>query len=107
MDLDLKGCLKFNAYRPIDFIIHNNRCMTDWEARTVINYGIAKGHKLISEVPDEVADAVCEIGNDTYKEYEPEESLYFIAEKRVREILESRKGEVIDEDLIEEIIESL
>lgn len=76
MDLDIQGCLNFQADRPIDYILHNGRCMTDWEARTVLNYGKAQGYKYLSEILSEVADAVCERGNDKYKEYEPDESLY-------------------------------
>lgn len=107
MDLDLHGCLINCADYPIDFILHRGRAMVDDEARTVINYGLAHGLKYISEVPDEVADAVCEPGNTKYAEYEPKESPRYVSERRIREVLESFSGEELIDDVIEQIMESL
>lgn len=107
MDMDLKGCLEYNAYYPIDFVIHRGRTMTDIEARTVINYGLANGLKSLSEIPDEVADAVCEHGNNKYKEFEPEEQPNYVSESHIREVLEAYSGEELDSDTINEIMERL
>ena len=108
MDLNLQGCLDFNEYTPIDFILHKGRAMNDWEARTLINYGIANGKKNLSEIPDEVADAICAQGNDTYKEYEPKEVLHFVAQEHVEEVIKRVLGRHIDyEDDREEIFDDI
>lgn len=112
MNLDLQGCLNFNEFTPIDFIIHKDRCMTDWEARTLINYGIENGKKYLSEIPDEVADAICEIGNDTYKKYEPKEVLHFVAQEYVEEVIKRVLGWHIDcesdrEEIFDDIMNAL
>ena len=98
MDMNLQGCLDYKEYTPIDFILHKGRCMTDWEARTLINYGIANGMKYLSEIPDEVADAICETGNNTYKEYEPKEVLHFVAQEHVEEVIKRVLGWHIDDE---------
>lgn len=105
--MDLKGCLEYNAHYPIDYILHRGRTMTDNEARTLINYGLAKGFKYLSEIPDEVADAVCEPGNNLYKEFEPEEQPNYVSEKHIREVLEYFSGKELDENVINEIIDEL
>lgn len=112
MDMNLQGCMNVYEYEPIDFIIHRDRCMIDWEARTLINYGIANGMKHLSEIPDEVGDAICEIGNDTYKEYEPKEELHFVARERVEEVVNRVLGRHIDyesdrEEIFDDIMNAL
>lgn len=107
MDLDLHGCLLNCEHYPIDFIIHRNRTMIDDEARTIINYGLANGYTYLSEIPDEVVDAVCEPGNTKYAEYEPKESPRYISEKHIREVLEAFSGEELVDNIIEEIMERL
>lgn len=87
MDMNLQGCLDAYEYRPIDFILHKGRYMTDREARTIINYGIANGMKYVSEIPDDVADEICDIGNIAYKEYEPDPILHFVAEEHVEDVV--------------------
>lgn len=64
MDLNLKG-YKNNCANMLmgDLIIHKGRRMTESETRKLVNYSIEQGYKLLSEVPDEIADRICDTKN--------------------------------------------
>lgn len=100
MNLSLKG-VKANAWDyPLDFVTHRGRRMTDGEVRTVVNYGIANCYEYSDEIPDEVVDAICELGNDEYKAYEDKET-DFVSTRRV---IETLAAYIDDEDVIAEIM---
>ena len=60
MDVDLNG---FHSQCKDQLmgglIIHNGRCMTERETRVAVNYGIDRGYKFASEIPDEIVDEIC------------------------------------------------
>lgn len=70
MDLNLKG-YKRNCYEKLmgDLIRHRGRLMTERETRILVNLSIEKGYELLSEVPEEIADKICD-ENTPYEEFE-------------------------------------
>ena len=60
MNIDLKGFHSQCKNQLMGgLIIHNDRCMTERETRIAVNYGIAMGYKLASEIPTEKIDEIC------------------------------------------------
>lgn len=57
MDADLKGCLNQIdlAYKSIE---HNGKTMTKKQVKAILEFGIAKGYKLLSQISDEETDKV-------------------------------------------------
>lgn len=61
MNMNLKG-FKANCHNKLmgDFIIHKDRLMTERETRILVNIAIEKGYETLREVPDELADEICD-----------------------------------------------
>lgn len=64
MNMNLKG-FKANCHDNLmgDLIIHKGRCMTERETRILVNLGIEKGYETLKDVPDELADEICDPDN--------------------------------------------
>ena len=61
MDIDLNGFHSHCKNKLMGgLIIHNGRCMTERETRIAVNYGIAMGYELASEIPTEKIDEICD-----------------------------------------------
>lgn len=60
MNMNLKG-FKANCHNKLmgGLIIHHERHMTERETRILVNLGIEKGYKTLHDVPDELADEIC------------------------------------------------
>lgn len=64
MGFNLKGYKNYCKNMLMgDFIIFKGRRMTESETRKLVNYSIEQGYKLLSEVPDEIADRICDTKN--------------------------------------------
>ena len=103
MNVSLKGIRRNMWYRPIEFLMHKGRCMTDIEARTVVNYAIAHNTE---EVPEEVLDAIVDPCNHEYRQYEDPETEFTTLET-VRATLMDFRGKTVTEELITEILGQL
>lgn len=73
MNMNLKG-FKANCHDNLmgDLIIHKGRCMTERETRILVNLGIEKGYETLKDVPDEMADEICdpEISYEKFNAYD-------------------------------------
>lgn len=71
MDICLGG-FKENCGQGLtgDLIIHKNRRMTESETRMAVNYGIEKGYRNASEIPDEIVDKICDPNNHEFEKYD-------------------------------------
>lgn len=71
MDIDLKGYKANCGDMPMgDLIIHKGHRMTESETRMAVNWGIANGYKLATELPDEVIDKICDPYCKDYTQYD-------------------------------------
>lgn len=104
MNLSLEGCLDMFRHKPITFLQHKGRSVSDIEARTIINYGLAHNIETLADIPDEVADGI--VNRDpAYDEYVPKEYIQYISVERVREVLtDVLDPEEYSEDDIDSII---
>jgi len=52
MDADIKGCLNQinKSYKAFE---HNGKSMTKQEVKAVLEYGISKGYKVVSELSED------------------------------------------------------
>ena len=92
-------------------IIHNGRCMTERETRIAVNYGIAMGYKLVSEIPTEKIDEICDShGNEMWMD-QFDDTPEFIAlpelERVIRKLADYRCNCWDAEDIITQIKEEL
>ncbi len=57
MDADIQGCLKAinKSYRAFE---HNGKSMTKEQVKKVLEYGLGKGYKAISELSDKEIDSI-------------------------------------------------
>lgn len=112
MDIDLKGFKENWGDKPMgDLIIHKNHRMTESETRMAVNWGIANGYKLASELPDKVIDTICDPTEyHAYAEYD--DTPEFFSLESLRSILHqvSPCGYIYEQtpdELIEKIKEIL
>lgn len=59
--MNLKG-FKANCHNSLmgGLIIHKGRHMTERETRILVNLGIERGYETLQDVPDEMADEICD-----------------------------------------------
>lgn len=77
MNLDLKGFKHNCGHRPMgDFIIHNGRRMSESDTRKLVNYAIEQGYETLADVPDEIANRICDAYNNDYDKYDDTPSFY-------------------------------
>lgn len=57
MDADIKGSLKYlsKVYSAFE---HNGKPMTYIQAKRILEYGLSKGYKLTSEIPDKEIERI-------------------------------------------------
>ena len=68
MNVDLKGFKHNCEHQPMgDIIIHNNRRMSESDTRKLVNYAIEQGYEALDDVPDEVADKICDAYNKDFE----------------------------------------
>lgn len=77
MNLDLIGFKNNCARQPMgDLIIHNNRRMSESDTRKLVNYAIEQGYETIADVPDEVADKICDAHCTDFDKYDDTPDFY-------------------------------
>jgi len=52
MDADIKGCLN-QIDRSWKAFEHNGKPMTKTQVKTILEYGLSKGYKSVSQITDE------------------------------------------------------
>jgi N-acyl-L-homoserine lactone synthetase len=52
MDADIKGCLN-QIDRSWKAFEHNGKRMTKTQVKTILEYGLSKGYKSVSQITDE------------------------------------------------------
>lgn len=112
MNLDLKG-YKNNCHNMLmgDLIIHKGRRLTESETRKLVNYGIEKGYRLLSEIPDEVADRICDTDNpqEEFEKYDdtPDFIAFAEIESAIRKVSNFWMYNIDADSLIADIKEEL
>lgn len=77
MNLDLKGFKRQNWPMPVsDVIIHKGRHLSESDTRKLVNYAIEQGYETLADVPDEIADKVCDAYNKDFDKYDDTPALY-------------------------------
>jgi hypothetical protein len=74
MDADIKVCLDklTKSYKSFE---HKGKSMTREEVKYVLKYGLSKGYKSVSQIPDEEIDKIIfEITNKNNQKYNHIES---------------------------------
>lgn len=110
MDVNLNGFKRNCADEQMgDFFIHRERRMTEYETRIAVNWGILHGIELMSQLPDNVLDEICDPKCDKYNRYD--DTPEFFTLRTLRSFLEEIAhrnyiGMTVDE-LIEKIEEKL
>lgn len=93
MNLCLNG-FKNNCHHKLmgDLIIHKNRHLTERETRILVNVSIEKGYESLSDVPDEIADKICnpDTPYEEFKEYD--DTPEFIAFPELKKAIHSLSG---------------
>lgn len=71
MNVDIKGFKRNCGHKPMgDFLIHRGRHMSESDTRKLVNYAIEQGYETTADIPDEVADKVCDAFNKDFEKYD-------------------------------------
>lgn len=77
MNIDLEGFKRNCGHQLMgDLIIHNNRRMSESDTRKLVNYAIEQGYETLADVPDEVADKICDAYNKDFEKYDDTPDFY-------------------------------
>ncbi len=77
MNLDFKGYKHNCGHQPMgDLIIHKGRKLSESDTRKLVNYAIEQGYETLADVPDEVADKICDAGNSDFDKYDDTPTFY-------------------------------
>lgn len=106
MNASIKGSIAQGNWYPLDYFTHKGRPLTDFEARTVLSYGLANGYKTIIDIPNEVVEGIIS-RDEEYDKYIPCDLPDFVSDSRVRGILNCYYGKILTYELIDDIIDDL
>lgn len=112
MNLNLKGYKRnFQNMLMGELIIHKGRRLTESETRKLVNYAIEQGYELLSEVPDEIADSICDTDNpkEEFEKYDdtPDFVVLSEVERAIRNVSNYWKYNFNADELIADIKEEL